>query len=240
MTGPPGKDGKLAPSRRDPRTWLVLLVTLGVGAWVVWEAQRLVRADFTSVAARQQVRLWVAKTTAPRTRAEWEEARAAIERAIEIIPDDAAFHDARGDALIVAANQPWSSDLESQASFLEAIVSYRRALALRPSEPQTWASLALAHYGAGQTGAPLQEAWSRARALGPYEGHVQPMLMELALATWAEATPEMQQWVQDTFENATPDSRVEINRMAERRGLALSIAEPAPASASEPASGAAN
>jgi tetratricopeptide (TPR) repeat protein len=167
----------------------------------------------------------VARTAAPRSRAEWEGARDAIDRAIDIVPDDAAFHDARGDVYVVAAALPWTSMEQAQAHYLEAIKSYRQALAWRPSEPQTWASLAVAYYGAKQWGAPLQQAWARAHALGPHEGHVQPMLLDLVLATWAQATPEMQQWVQDTFERATPSSRIAINKMAAQRGLQFSIAE---------------
>jgi tetratricopeptide (TPR) repeat protein len=230
-----GSKDDTAPARQiGPLAWVLAVLTLVVACWVIWQGLRLMRADFASVAARQEIRSWVARTTAPATPADWERAREAIDRAIDIVPDDAAFHDARGDAFVVAATQPSTEEAQRQAKFAEAIASYRRALALRPSEPQTWASLALAHYGAGQVDKPLQEAWSRAQTLGPHEGHVQPLLMELALATWTVATPEMQQWVQDTFEKATPVSREQINKMAERRGLELSIAESAPAAASAP------
>jgi hypothetical protein len=38
----------------------------------------------------------------------------------------------------------------------------------------------------------------------------------------------MRQWVEGTFENAPDATRVEINKMAEPRGLRLSVAASAP------------
>jgi len=195
---------------------------------VFWESQRLIRADFASVAALEQVAKWVARTESPPSVQAWESARAAIERAVEIVPDDPAMHEVRGDVYVVAGSQRWFDAQQRQTCFREAIGSYRKSLQLRPTEPQTWASLAAAYYGAREYGAPLQEAWARALALGPHEGQVQPMLMDLALATWSDATPEMRNWVEDTFENAPESSRIEINKMAATRGLRLSVAASAP------------
>jgi Tfp pilus assembly protein PilF len=156
-------------------------------------------------------------------------ARDAIERAVEIAVDDPALHEARGDVYLVGGAQRWFDARQRQAHYRQAVSSYRESLRLRPTDPQTWASLAAAHFGAREFGAPLQEAWTRALALGPHEGYVQSMLMDLALATWADATPAMRQWVEDTFENAPESTRVEINKMAEQRGLRLSVAASAPA-----------
>ena len=193
---------------------VALALTLGVTAWVFWESQRLIRADFASTAARQQVVKWVAGAESPPSVLAWESARDAIERAVEITPDDPAMHDVRGDVYAVAGSLRWFNALQRQAYYRQAIDSYRKSLQLRPTDPQTWASLAAAYYGARVFGAPLQEAWVRALALGPHEGHVQPMLMDLALATWPDASPDMQKWVEDTFESAPESTRIEINKMS--------------------------
>ena len=103
-----------------------------------------------------------------------------------------------------------------------------------PDSRRRWASLAAAYYGARVFGAPLQEAWARALALGPHEGHVQPMLMDLALATWPDASPDMQKWVEDTFESAPESTRIEINKMAAHRGLKLSMAASSPSTDASP------
>ena len=105
---------------------------------------------------------------------------------------------------------------------------------MRPTEPQAWASLAVAHYETHEYGPPLQEAWARALALGPHEGYVQPMLMNFALATWRHATPAMRKWVEDIFENGSESTRVEINKRAAFNGLQLSITPSAPSTAAPP------
>lgn len=219
-----GAAGTVGANPHRAVVWLPLVLTLCVTAWVFWESQRLIRADFASLAARQQVANWVDGSKKPQSASEWERARDAIDRALAIAPDDPAMHEVRGDVYAVAGSLRWFDAQERKAHFLQAIGSYRNSLQLRPTEPQTWAGLAAAYYGADDWGAQFQEAWARARALGPYEGHVQPMLMDLALATWPDVSPEMRKWVEDTFEAAPESGKVEINRIAARRGLVLSIA----------------
>jgi tetratricopeptide (TPR) repeat protein len=206
-----------------------LALSLGITGWVFWESQRMIRSDLGSMAARQDVARWAGGIGSPPSPAAWEAAREAIERAISITPDNAAFHDALGNVHMVAGSQPWFAPEEQRKHFLQAIDSYQESLRLRPTEPQTWASLASAYFGAGESGAPLHQAWARALALGPNEGHVQPMLMDLALATWRTATPQMRSWVETTFENASDSGRKAINEMAALRGLQLSSSTtPAP------------
>jgi tetratricopeptide (TPR) repeat protein len=215
----------------------LLLLTVLIACWVLWESQRLIRSDLGSAQARQKVALWVNRTETPKSVAEWEDARESIESASAIVPDDPAYQEIRGDVYVVAGASTAFSDSQRQDFFKQAIASYREALRLRPTEPSTWASLSAAYFASGDSGPPMQEAWANALALGPYEGHVQPVLMDLALATWAGATPQLQQWVQDTFRDASPRARAQINKLAEARGLRLA-AVPAD-SASAAASGAA-
>lgn len=217
-----------APARRySPASIAVLVVVWTIAGYVIWESQRLIRSDFGSAAARQQVARWAAGETAPKTAAQWEEARADIEYAVAVRPENPALHDSRGDVYVVGAELVWTTPGQRSRYLAEAIASYKRSLALRPTEAHTWASLAAAYVGAGQLGEPLYEAWRRALKQGPYEGHVQPMLMDIALAVWPTAAPDMKKWVEDTFEKATEGGRAEINRMAAARGLQLASTVPA-------------
>jgi hypothetical protein len=52
MTASASARGQARPARRSALVRLPLLLTLCVGAWVFWQSQRLIRADFASVAAR--------------------------------------------------------------------------------------------------------------------------------------------------------------------------------------------
>jgi tetratricopeptide (TPR) repeat protein len=212
-----------------------LALTLCVAAWVFWESQRLIRSDFPLIAVRQQVVGWVAGQEKPASASEWESARDAIERAVEIAPDSAELHELRGDVYLVGGRRRWFNADQQQAHFRQAIASYEKSLKLRPTEPQAWASLAVAHYETHEYGAPLQEAWARALALGPYEGYVRPMLMDLALATWPDASPAMRKWVEDKFENGPESVRVDINKRAAFHGLQLSITPSAPSNDAPPA-----
>lgn len=199
----------------------LLLLALVIFLWVAWEGQRLIRADFTSLGARKQVGAWISGESPLPTDAEWAEARDAIAAALAVTPDNPALQEQMGDLHAVAGRRLWADGVARTPHFQRAEASYRQALALRPGDPQTWASLAMAYHGQGQTGAPLHQAWARALALGPNEGHVQPMLLETALATWATASPEMQRWTLAFFDASAPAQRKAINDMAKRYGLQL-------------------
>ena len=209
-----------AVRRRSVLTLLLTAGVLAVASWVFVDAGRLLMADLGSMRARWLVGQWAAGTTKPPTPAEWTQARRALEGALAWTPDDPALHDRLGDLHAVAGARDWDDEASSTESYRRALDHYRAALALRPLDPQTWASLAGALAGAGERETPaFGEAWAQALRLGPHEGHVQPMLMSLALSNWDVATPAMRDWVVRFHAEAAEPQRAALHKVAARYGL---------------------
>jgi hypothetical protein len=109
---------------RRASVWVPLMLTFCVAAWVFWESQRLMRSDFPLGAVRPQVIGWVAGQEIPASVGEWESARDAIERAVEIRPDDPGLHELRGDVYLVGGKRRWFNAEQRQGHFHQAIASY--------------------------------------------------------------------------------------------------------------------
>ena len=207
------------------------LTGLGAPALAAIEqSQRLVRADMAAMATRKQVTQWASGAVEPPAPPAWQAAQEALQTALAITPDNPGLQEQMGDLHAVAGRRDWPDPAARTQHFTQAAGYYQRALSLRPGDPQTWASLAAAYQGTGQWGAPLHDAWARALQLGPNEGHVQPMLLETALATWNQATPQMQQWAMRLFEASPEAQRRAINASAGQHGLHFDTQLPAPAS----------
>jgi tetratricopeptide (TPR) repeat protein len=192
-----------------------------VAAGVVFDAQRLFRADVTAAQARHDVQRWVSGQAKPPSASQWEATQAALQEALRITPSDASLHDRMGDLYVAAGQRDWTDGPTSARHFEQAIVHYQRALDLRPAEPITWAMLAAAVQSAGGPRATVQAAWQTAQKLGPFEGHVQPVLMQVVLADWDESTPAMQQWALGVFDRADAATRAQINVLAKAYGFAF-------------------
>lgn len=205
--------------RRGWRVWLPAALLLSMAAWVLWQAQRTLRSDWGSWAAREQVVAWASGTVPLPSAAQLDDTRAALARAIAVMPDNPTLQERLGDAHFVAALQTWR-ELPARATQLQAAATqYRAALALRPNEPQTWAKLATVLQGSGAPAEQVQPAWLRARQLGPYDEHVVPLLLRVVLADWQGANPTMQDWAKALFDEGSAGTRSGINAMAARYGL---------------------
>jgi hypothetical protein len=84
----------------------------------------------------------------------------------------------------------------------------------------------------GDTPARVHEPWSKALLLGPFEGHVQPVLLQVALADWDNASIDMQTWAKALFDRSDPAVRAQIDVLARYYGLTFTPDTPAPAPAS--------
>lgn len=231
-----------APAKAPPRHWsqhVALLMAVCVTLWVGYEAQRHIRVFAVAGKARYQTDKWVSGATAVPSSTALERALGDMNAAVHITPDDASLQEQLGDLHMVAAEY-LKDDLALRDTHLKAaLAQYQQALQLLPTDPQTWASLAATYHAMGEAGAPMQQAWLKSLALGPNEGHVWPMLLELALANWAQTTPEMQAWVQDFFAKSNTNSQKAINKVAGRYGLQLQLTEPESAETPTPAASAA-
>ena len=211
----------MSPARPAPawRGWLLLALVLPTAAWVLYESQRVFRADWASAAERQQVLTWVSGAALPKSQQEWDTAQAALQASLDLAPDDPDMQERMGDLHAVAGQRDWADPALRAQHYARAASYYDAAIALRPSSPQTWAMLAAARQAMGTPPAAVQAAWARAQRLGPFEGHVQPILMQVVLADWEGASPAMQAWAKDLFDRGSAPTQRDINALALRYGL---------------------
>lgn len=207
------------PTWRTWRTWMLAALLLLAAAWVLWQAQRTLRSDWGSWAAREHVVAWASGALPLPGDAQLDATRDALADALDLMPDSPVLQERLGDAHFVAALQTWGDTPARTVHLQAAATQYRTALALRPGEPQTWAMLATVLQGAGAPADQVQPAWSRAHDLGPHDEHVLPLLMRVVLADWTGASPQMQDWAKALFDNGSPATRKGINTMAARYGL---------------------
>jgi tetratricopeptide (TPR) repeat protein len=198
---------------------LLLLAVLPVVAWAWMEGWRLAQADWAATPARQQVEDWAARTRRLPEAARVDAAEAALKRAVGMPPHDPTLHERLGDLQLLRARERWNDTPVLRAMAAEAARHFEAAVALRPAEPGAWAGLAQARWLAGEPRDAVYAAWERARALGPHEGHVQPVLMEIALADWDQAPEAVQDWATHLFDQSPEAVRRQINALAREYGL---------------------
>lgn len=211
---------------------VLLAVSLPIAAWVFFEAQRIFRADWASAGARQQVQRWAAGQGPAPTVAQWEDAHADLLESLAITPDDPDLHERLGDLKFVAGMRKGLDEQQNKRQFEAAAGHYEQATALRSTEPGAWAMLALSRQLASAQRLQVQAAWTKAQALGPFEGPVQPVLLNVVLGDWEGATPAMQDWAKGLFDTGNEAARNAINAQAKPFGLIFS--PDAPASAASP------
>jgi len=219
---------KTASEPWRPPTWkqgLAALVITVVGVGVIYEAQRIFRAETVAVGARYRVGKWISSIREPYSAQELEQARLDIERAMAITPENASLLSDLADWYVVASDQDGVDEGRRRQLLLQAVTQYRAALKLRPVDPAPWAGLASAYHGLNDL-PNMQAAWQEAYRIGPNEGYVQPVLMHLVLANWENgATPEMQDWAKALYDSSGAGPRKAINKLAAKYGLNFAAAE---------------
>jgi cytochrome c-type biogenesis protein CcmH/NrfG len=125
-------------------------------------------------------------------------------------PNDPALHELLG--LIDAR-------LGERQEFLsDAAVHLTKAIELRPTSPQSWASLAAVKYRMGDTGSDFEAAMDHAAELGKFEPDVQGILANYGLAVWNEMGSRARASVEATIAAAMKRNPLEMLQIAERRG----------------------
>jgi hypothetical protein len=206
---------------------LALLLLVAVGATACWQALTLARGDLAGRAAQIEVSRWSAQEETA-TPAAWQQARAALDAAQRITPGDPRPQTYLGDLYVVAALSEGATPEQQATAFRQAQAFYQRALALRPADALSWASLGLTQFGLGQTGAAYTAAWANALKLGPHDGSTQLVLAQLALMSWDAAPPNAQRWLLATYADANTAQQASLQQAAEGYGLTFSASNAGP------------
>lgn len=194
---------------------LVVLVCL-VAAWGIWQAQRIMRADFTAMQARYRIDGWTsgkAQWTVP----EWVEARDDLLEAARIAPDNPLTFDHLGLLNTLRGRRAWAAPELRKAYFSDALRFQKISLGLRPQNGAAWANLAMSHFALDDHPAAF-DALRNAIRYGPYEVPVKQMADELLLAMWPEAPTDLHDWLLARHRDGTPDEKADIDRLAKRYG----------------------
>jgi hypothetical protein len=167
------------------RTYRILIALAGTAVlgFAAYASARRGLADWTSMRDRHEIAAWAERHAYPPP-ARLQESVTSLIEALELTPQDPTLIEHLGVALELRAraSRP-GSDMRRLA--LAASLSYfRKAAALRPSSPYTWANILLAKYRLGQIDEEFARALRNALALGPWEPAVQLIAAEAALGTW--------------------------------------------------------
>jgi hypothetical protein len=168
--------------RRSYRILIALAGTALLGIAAYASAKRGL-ADWTSMRDRHEIAAWAERRASPPPERLQESITRLID-ALELAPRDPTLIEHLGVALELRAraSRP-GSDMRRLA--LAASLSYfRKAAALRPSSPYTWANILLAKYRLDQIDDEFSRALRNALALGPWEPAVQLIAAEAALGAW--------------------------------------------------------
>ena len=208
------------------KAWLILAVVVPTAGWVLVEAQRTFRAEWATLHARQTVNRWSASEPVPDNQNEWNSVLASLQKGLDLTPDDPALYEQIGDLYCAAGRRDWENTELRRDHHKRAAAHYEKALALRPGSAAVWAALASARQAADEEPLRVQAAWSQALRLGPFEGHVQPLLLQVVLAQWQTASPVMQDWAKALFDSSDVTTQAQINVTAKHYGLVFTTDAP--------------
>lgn len=212
--------GGVVPRRGDGRaTWGLVaaaVAVLNLGLW--WRGGPTLVADFSTQGARQLAAACV-KAPDKVALADLDAAVARLQAGQQWAPDYAVLRDMEAQLLACKGAHLWDRDeAASIEAYRAAVPALKQSLLLRPRHGGTWASLAVALYGADAEAPEIVHAWREAHRLGPYESGVQLALFNVGLRLWGTAPADIRDWVLAQYKGATPGNRAVLRSLAERLG----------------------
>ena len=168
--------------RRRDRILIALIVTAILGYAVYASAKRGL-ADWNSMRSRHEIAGWAERRATPPPE-RLQEAITTLIDALALAPNDPTLIEHLGTALELRATASPPGNEMRRLSLAAALVYFRRAAALRPGSPYTWANILLAKYRLGQIDDEFSSAMRNALELGPWEPAVQLIVADAALGAW--------------------------------------------------------
>lgn len=212
MTAPPATRRRRRDRRRGPLDLLALLPVLALAAFMVWEARLFFVADMNLLEARWLIGAW-ASGERPMTPASWLRAYDATHRAIDTHPEDANLRVQMGVLYQMAGTLQQNAD-QRQSFLRQSAGQYRRALAVRPSDGWSWATLAELLQSTEPGSPAAWDAWRQAQRHAPLEDAVQLALLRAGFIGWAQAPADVKSWLTAHYEHTPPAQRQEIDNLA--------------------------
>jgi hypothetical protein len=198
---------------------MVVLAAVGWGVSTAWTE---LRAEFPYLAAQDKARRWTEGSAPLPTETAWKQVLGELHQSEEIRPESPVLQELLGSMYLLASQQEWQPDAQRLAWADQALVHYRHALKLRPTDGMTWALLGMALGDARSPAPAVAEAALNALKFAPNDNHVQLVLLHLAVRHWEVVPAELQNWATALFENGTAAQRNQINSLAKAYGLEFS------------------
>lgn len=171
-----------SPLRRRYRI-LIALMVIAILGYAVYASAKRGLADWNSMRARHEIAGWAERRATPPPE-RLQEAITTLIDARALAPNDPILIEHLGTALELRATaSPPGSEMR-HLSLAAALVYFRKAAALRPGSPYTWANILLAKYRMGQIDNEFFGAMRNALELGPWEPAVQLIVADTALGAW--------------------------------------------------------
>ena len=177
----------------------------------------LLQSDLHSQGARLKADTW-ARQGQGWTVDEWQLARSQLLAAVATVPSDPVLHATLAQLYVTQGLVAWTDLPQRQAYFAEALDHLRQVLALRPTDGFAWSQVAIALFATDASSAEVHQAWQQALRYAPREAGVQRGMVDLTLAMWEQAPPDMQGWAVQTWRDAAPAVRKRYEADARKWG----------------------
>lgn len=184
-----------------PYRILIALIGTAVLGLGVFESARRGLADWSSMRWRHEIAGWAERQTNP-PRDRLQEAITTLIETIELTPDDPTLIEHLGVALeLRATGSP--PDSEARRRYIAAaLFHFRKAAALRPTSPYTWANILLAKYRLGEVDDEFFGAMRHALDFGPWEPAVQLIVADTGLGAWERLDSGLRGRVREDLQRA--------------------------------------
>ena len=174
------------PIPASPLQRLVLVAVAALVLAMLALALRMLDAALAASRSEQYLQHWQRQAREPAAQA-WQAAFSAAQRAVERYPvASGRYLDRLGQVQAWRHMQQPVGALLAAESRRAALEAYQRALAVRPTWPNTWARVAHTYYALGDTSAAFVQAQEQANRLGPYRPAVQGELASIGLRNWPQ------------------------------------------------------
>lgn len=184
--------------RRRLIAFLPVLPLLGVAVWLVSFASSMIRADFASMAARYRLDTWMTGAQ-PWSVQEWVDARADLQAAIRITPQNPALQDYLGSLYAFRGYEARRNPVLRKAFYEEALPYQRQSLALRQHNAAAWLNYALSQHAVeGDQEAGLF-AERKALEFGKNELFVRQKLQSLIFINWDTQPSDLRAWATNSY-----------------------------------------
>jgi len=189
--------------------WPLVFILTGILFFMAYQAWHYAGAYAVQHRVYMKLESWNNASAGTPTARQWQVQELRMKSAIQLMPSNAAFLNTLGRLYAFRAFQ-MGVDNNKKADGMNALMLFRQATRASPAWVYPWLNLALTKARLNQVDSEFGEATLKAIQLGPWEGDIMPLLVELGMR--AHGSLSSTQW------NMVVQY---INRVVEIKGFTL-------------------